>query len=160
MSIKPSSPLRFIQSMAVVLVMVLTLSACYEADTEETAAVANGVDANVGPVQVRSLLIVSSGESEPGRLLGTLSNTSDTPEQVTLADGNDEVAVTVPDGQDYGFDTRPAQFSTVAEIPGSRVPVTVSAGSESVELLVPVFDGTLEPYRPYVPSTPASGAAR
>lgn len=131
--------------------LVLSLAGCYENGPQGTAATAIGVDADVGPMQVRSLLIVSSGEGKPGRLLGMLFNTSDRPTEVTIADEDDGVTVTVDGGGQYGFDTNPAVLPTVSEIPGSRVPITVTVASESEELLTPVLDGTLEPYRPYLP---------
>lgn len=132
-------------------VLVLSLAGCYETGPEGSAATAVGVDADVGPMQVRSLLIVSSDEGKPGRLLGMLFNTSDKPTEVTIADEDDRVTITVDGGGEYGFDTNPAVLSTVSEIPGSRVPITVTVASESEELLAPVLDGTLDPYRPYLP---------
>jgi hypothetical protein len=162
---KPGTALRHLLAVLAALAMAFTLSSCAETDVEETDPVANGVNADIGPMQVRSLLIVAAAEGQPGRLLGTLSNTADEPTEVTITDANSEVTVTVDGGTDYGFDTNPHQLPTVAEPPGSRVPVTVTVGSESTELLVPVFDGTLEPYRQYLPpgapspnaSEPASG---
>ncbi|NKX56407.1 hypothetical protein [Arthrobacter mobilis] len=142
---------------------LLFLTGCQETGqetgTEETEAIANGVDADVGPVQVRSLLVVSTGDSQPGRLLGTLSNTADAPAEVVISDNNEEVAVTVDGGSDYGFDTRPTQLDSISGIPGALVPVKITVGSDSQELQVPVMDGTLEPYRPYLPTGDASPPA-
>jgi hypothetical protein len=161
----PAITMRHLIAMLAALAMAFSLSSCAETDVEETDPVANGVNADIGPVQVRSLLIVTAAEGQPGRLLGTLSNTAEEPTEVTITDANSEVTVTVDGGTDYGFDTNAHQLPTVTEPPGSRVPVTVTVRSESTELLVPVFDGTLEPYRQYLPpgapspnaSEPASG---
>ncbi|PNI07304.1 hypothetical protein CXX84_17145 [Arthrobacter sp. AFG7.2] len=119
-------------------------------------AIANGVDAEVGGIEVRSLLIVSAAESEPGRLLGTLFNRSQEAVEVSLSDADDKVAVVVEGNTNHGFDTNPAILDSVGDIPGSRVTVTISAGAETEELQVPVLDGTLEAYRPYLPSVPPS----
>jgi hypothetical protein len=119
---------------------------------EEKEAIAVGVNADVGEVEVLSLMLVSSGESEPGRLLGTVSNKAGSPVDVTFSDTDDALTVTVEPGAEYGFDTNPAVFDTVSGIPGDLVPVTVESGADSQELKVPVVDGTLEQYRPYLPS--------
>lgn len=126
-------------------------------DSEDLDAVAVGVDGDVGQVDVRSLLIVSTARSEPGRLLGTLSNTAGTEAQVTIADSDEDLPLTVPPNGDITFDTQETLLESVAEPPGARVPLTVTSGSESVELLVPVVDGTLDQYRPYVPGGPETG---
>jgi hypothetical protein len=118
---------------------------------EDLEAVAVGVDGDVGQVEVRSLLIVSTAQSEPGRLLGTLSNTAGTEAQITMADNDEDLPLTIPPNGDITFDTEETLLESVAEPPGARVPVTVSSGGESAELLVPVVDGTLEQYRQYVP---------
>ncbi|WP_146031889.1 hypothetical protein [Arthrobacter sp. AFG7.2] len=135
---------------------ILFLAACSGAPDEDMYAIANGVDAEVGGIEVRSLLIVSAAESEPGRLLGTLFNRSQEAVEVSLSDADDKVAVVVEGNTNHGFDTNPAILDSVGDIPGSRVTVTISAGAETEELQVPVLDGTLEAYRPYLPSVPPS----
>ncbi|TLM84707.1 hypothetical protein [Pseudarthrobacter sp. NamE5] len=132
-------------------VSVLFLAACSGAPEEDTYAIANGVNADIGDVEVRSLLIVSAAESEPGRLLGTLFNKSPEAVEVSIADADDKLAVTVEGGASHGFDTNPAVLNSVEDIPGSRVTVDISVGPEKEELQVPVLDGTLDAYRPYLP---------
>lgn len=150
-------PLLGTLRIVVAAVLVAMLAGCYNSSPNQTTyAVANGVNATVGGVEVRSLLIVSTGKAKPGRLLGTLFNQSQAPVEVTFSDGDDQVKVTVPKGAEHRFDETPAIFPNVSDIPGSRVAVTVTAGTESTKLSVPVLDGTLEPYRPYVPTTTAA----
>lgn len=60
-------------------IVVVGLSGCSGAPEEDRYAIANGANAEVGSVEVRSLLIVASDKNEPGRLLATLFNTSDEP---------------------------------------------------------------------------------
>lgn len=139
-----------------VVVSALFLSGCggngEDIPPEEKEAIAVGVNAEIGEVEVLSVLLVSSGESEPGRLLGTVSNKAGSPVDVTFSDPDDVLTVTVDGGAEYGFDQNPAVFDTVSGIPGALVPVTVTAGADRQELQVPVVDGTLERYRPYLPS--------
>lgn len=136
--------------------IIACLPGCSGPPEEDRYAIANGANTDVGDVQIRSLLIVSAAEGERGRLLGSLFNTSKEPVEVTIADEDDSVRVTVDGQSDVGLDTNPVFFSSVSEIPGSRVQVTISAGSHSRNLDVPVMDGTLPAYRSYVPSGPPS----
>ncbi len=137
--------------------LVATLGGCYNSSPNATTfAVANGVNATVGGVEVRSLLIVSEAKGKPGRLLGTLFNQTQAPVEITLSNGDDRVKVTVPKGAEHRFDENPALFHAISDIPGSRVPVTVRSGADSTTLQVPVLDGTLEPYRPYLPGASSS----
>ncbi|EMY34138.1 hypothetical protein D477_011186 [Arthrobacter crystallopoietes BAB-32] len=150
---------KAIRTAAAIPILAVLLAGCYEQDVEETDPLAVGVDADVGPVQVRSLLVVSAAVDEPGRLLGTFSNTLDNPAEVTIADADEEVSFTVDGGTDLGLDTSPVHLGSIAERPGSRVPITVTVGSQSVDLLAPVMDGSLDPYAPYLPTIAPSSPA-
>lgn len=129
---------------------------CSNQPEEDTYAVATGVNADVGTIQVRSLLIVSAAESVPGRLLGSLFNFSQEPVEVTITDQDDDVAITVEGGATHQLDSNPAILTSVSDIPGSRVPLTVKAGTDTAELQVPVLDGTLDQYPPYLPTASPS----
>lgn len=155
MRTRPSQQKPFLTGLLTAMI-ALGLSGCAGPAEEDWYAIANGTDADVGGVEVRSLLIVSSGENRPGRLLGMLFNTTERPVDVTLSDEDDSVTVRLEAQADYGFDTNPAVFSSIPEIPGSRVPVTVSVESANEELSTPVFDGTLQAYRPYLPTATPS----
>ena len=153
MRIRQQNPFRHALLAATI---ALGLAGCAGPPEEDWNAIANGTDADVGAVEVRSLLIVSSAENRPGRLLGTLFNTTEKPVEVTLSDDDDSVTVQLEAQADYGFDTNPAVFSSIADIPGSRVPVTVTVESSSEKLSTPVLDGTLQAYRPYLPTATPS----
>lgn len=137
--------------------VIMGVSGCSTATPDEDwYAIANGVDAEIGGVEVRSLLLVSEDANQPGRFLGTLFNTSTSPVDVVFSDADDSVTVRVEPQGEHGFDTRPLLFSSVSDIPGSRVQVTVSVGPEKANLATPVFDGTLQAYRPFLPSVSQS----
>lgn len=139
---------------------LIGISGCSTATPDEDwYAIANGVDADIGGIEVRSLLLVSEDANKPGRFLGTLFNTSTSPLDVVFSDANDNVTVRVESQGQLGFDTRPLLFSSVSEIPGSRVPVTVTVGSEQKELSTPVLDGTLQAYRPFLPTVSPSASS-
>lgn len=132
--------------------VILCLPGCSGAPEEDWYAIANGADTEVGNIEVRSLLLVANEKNEPGRLLGTLFNTSDEPVEVTLSDEDDSVTIRVESQSDLGLDTNPHYFSSVSEIPGSRVPVTITVGTDSTKLDTPVLGGNLPAYRPYLPT--------
>lgn len=115
-----------------------------------------GVNADVGRIEVRSLLIVSAAEAGPGRFLGSLFTSSQEPVEVTIADQDDDVVITVEGGATHQFDSNPAVLASVSDIPGSRVPLTVTAGTHTAELQVPVLDGTLDQNPPYLPTASQS----
>src|SRR5690606_27138018 len=112
----------------------------------------NGIDAEVAAVELRSFLIISTDEGEPGRFLGTIVNNADEGTTVTFADNDEEVTVTVPSGEMYHLSENEAGFETVEVIPGARAEVTVTVGSVTEEIIPIVLDGSLEQYRPYLPS--------
>lgn len=132
--------------------IILFLPGCSTAPEEDWYAIANGADTDVGKVEVRSLLLVANEKDERGRLLGTLFNNSDAPAEVTISDADDRVTIRVKSRSNLGLDTNPHFFSSVSEIPGSRVPVTITVGTESTKLDIPVLGGNLPAYRPYLPT--------
>lgn len=140
-------------------VVMVGLSGCSTANPDESwHAIANGVDGDVGGVEVRSLLIVSEDANQPGRLLGTLFNTSTESMDVVFSDQDDSVTVRVEPQGEVGFDTNPLLLSSVSDIPGSRVPISVTVGAEKEEFSTPVLDGTLQAYRPFLPSAGPSAS--
>ncbi|WP_323960267.1 hypothetical protein GC088_02080 [Arthrobacter sp. JZ12] len=124
-----------------------------QATTLEYSA-SDGIVEQVGPVLLRNILIVTSDEGEPGALLGTLFNESDSPVQVTISGENEDAQITIDANDKYVFEEETGDDSTLAgisEIPGSLVDLEFSVNSENATFRVPVLDGTLEEYREYVP---------
>lgn len=117
---------------------------------DERPAIANGVDAEVGTVEFRSFIVISTEEGAPGRFLGSLFNHANEPVTVTIADENEEVTVTVPADGAHHFSDVPAGLDTVSEIPGARVQLKVTVGSDTEDILPIVLDGSLEQYAQYV----------
>ena len=129
----------------------LTLTSCSPAENEEYDQAAIGENGEVGDVDLLNFLLVAGSEGEPGRFLGTVENESDQAVEVMLSDTDDEVTISVPAGDQFAFDTNETVFSTVGDIPGGDTMVSVTVGDESTDLTVPVVDGTLEQYQPYLP---------
>jgi hypothetical protein len=142
-------------------VAVLALSGCSATNpitTAEAYNVVDGVQADLGgDVGARSLLVVTSGQGEAGVLSGALTNQSREDVEVELAfDGGGSQSVEVGAGQtvllgtDSGEDV---EIDSVEVAPGSLLTVTASTqGGGSVDIPVPVFDGTLPEYAELVPA--------
>lgn len=133
------------------LILVMGLTGCSSPAEEDMDAIAVGEDGSVGSVKLLSVLVVSENEGEPARLLGTLDNEGDETLEVTLSDEDDSVTVTVAANDQYPFDTNEAVFDTAGDAPGANTTITVEADGETTELTIPVLDGTLERYQPYLP---------
>lgn len=133
------------------LFLVLVGTGCSGPAEEDRDAIAVGEDGSVGSVKLLSVLLVSAEEGGPARLLGTLENETNQPLEVAFSDDDDNVVVTVAADGQYPFDTNEAIFETAGDAPGANTTITVEADGETTELVVPVVDGTLEQYRPYLP---------
>ena len=110
-----------------------------------------GMNAEVGPVEVRNLLLVTHGEAEPARLIGVLLNGSEEEIQVTLSDQDDEISVTLDPGQQYAFQEHPTLFETADAIPGAVADVTISIGTDTESVQIPIRNGSLKWLEPYLP---------
>lgn len=143
---------------AAAVVVSAALTACaadepsrVEVPPSELEAVAVGTNLDVGEIKIRSLLVVATDEGEPGRLLGNVFNPTDAAVEVMIADEDDSVEIVVPPRDVVAFDEEETVLDSVAEIPGSFVQVTVTAQGVEVEDRIPVVDGSLDWYEPYVP---------
>lgn len=135
---------------AALLALVL-LTGCGPSAQEDRNSTVMGDDKSLGALNLRSVLLVTSEEGEPARILGTLVNDSKTPVEVTISDSDEKIALTVPAQGDYPMDTNTTLLDTAEDAPGARTTLTALTAEGSVELLVPVVDGTLDPYQPYLP---------
>lgn len=168
-----STPAARVALAAALGVGLLTATGCGYINPQQTSiqySASDGVRADVGSLQLRNVLIVSSGKSgsattpspdAPGRLIGSLYNTSSQDLTVSLSTANSSpVTVTVPkNGTVRLEESTPVSFAHVGGVPGSLVDVQVSAGSSSQTVKIPVLDGTLEEYRQYLPTPSASASS-
>ncbi|MHA7282520.1 hypothetical protein [Arthrobacter sp. TMS2-4] len=129
----------------------LAITSCSSPDTVDQDVSAVGENGAVGDIDLLSILLVASAEDEPGRLLGTLENESDESVDVTISDDDDEIIVAVPAGEEYRLEDNEHIFDSVGDAPGANTTITASTATESTELLVPVHDGALERFQPYLP---------
>ncbi|MCU1632351.1 MAG: hypothetical protein JWM61_1003 [Micrococcaceae bacterium] len=133
------------------LLTAFLLSGCATGGGDNWNSTAVGDDESVGRVDLRSVLLVTSGEEQPARVLGTLENDGDQPIDITISDSDEDTTLTIPAQGRVGLDTVETVLRTAGDAPGARTTLTASTSEGDVSLLVPVVDGTLDPYRPYLP---------
>lgn len=129
-----------------------------EQATEKVYSASDGVSTNINGMQLRNIMIISSDKGEPGRMIGTVLNPSSTTGSIDFQLSGESISFPIAAEAEVRLeDAEPPQiFPSVPEIPGATLymPVTVKLGSDTVEqkLYIPILDGTLPEYRPYVPT--------
>ena len=139
---------------------LLSVTGCGYINPQATGAqyaASDGTQANVGPLQLRNMMIISAGEDKPGRVVGAVYNTSS--EDVTLVIAGAEGSRTeVPVKQNsytlLNDSTDEAILSTTGGAPGSLVEVTISEDgtNQKTTFKVPVLDATISDYKQYLPA--------
>ena len=129
--------------------------------TSHQYSASDGIRADLGPLQLRNILIVSKGENEPGRLIGAVYNSSSKDVKLTVngAKGSQtEVPVKANGYTLLNQDSDAAVLSTTGGKPGSLVDLKVSENGTNVSntVKVPVLDATLKEYKDYLPTPSAS----
>ena len=125
--------------------------------TGEQYAASDGTQANVGPLQLRNMMIISAGEDKPGRVIGAVYNTSSEDVTLTIAGaGGSQTEVPVKQNS-YTLlndSTDEAILSTTGGAPGSLVEVSISEDgtNQNTKFKVPVLDGTISDYKQYLPA--------
>ena len=144
--------------------VLLTGTGCSYDNPAETAKITpatNGIHTVVGPMKLADMLILSHEAEQPGRIMGTVFNTSSTDAVVTIsvASGS-KVSIPVKANGYTSLAQPPAMvLESTAGSPGSMVTVRVSEDSTgtSADIQLPVLDSTLPEYQSYMPATPESG---
>ena len=149
---------------AAVLAASLVLSGCTYLNpqtTQDPYVPTDGQAVSLGEVRVASLLIVSEAEGEPGRLVARVVNGTAEEQRVTITGEGLDESVTVPPqatvaiGEPGDPDALDVVIDAVSERPGQLVELTIvreGEGGETLEVGVPVLDGSLEQYAPYLPT--------
>jgi hypothetical protein len=147
---------------------LLTMTGCGYITPQQTTqqySASDGIRADLGPLELRNILIVSAGEDKPGRLLGAVYNSSskDVKLRVNGAKGSQtEVPVKANSYTLLNDSTDEAILSTSGGAPGSLVDIKVTEDGTNVDktIQVPVLDATLKEYQEYLPgSATATGTA-
>ena len=134
-------------------VMLTACAGAADIPPGEKEAINLGTNAEVGSVSVDNLLLVTRGEARSARLIGVLTNRSETRVEVELSDEDDTVTVTLESGQQYAFHEHPTFFATADDIPGAVATVTIGADDEVESVTIPIRDGSLDWLEPYLPES-------
>ena len=138
--------------------LALALSACSPITTDVPYAASDGIRAQVGELEVLNLMIVTESKGAEGRLLGAATSSSAEPDTLTIAaqDGSFDLPVALGAGKTVNFSGDEDEVILVDEVPvapGANVLVSLmNSAGESVDVYVPVLDGTLAEYADVVPS--------
>jgi hypothetical protein len=138
---------------------LLSVTGCGYINAQQTShqyAASDGVKEDLGSLQLRNMLIVSTGANNPGRVIGAVFNTSSSDATLTIngASGSQTSIPVKAKSETYlNENTDPAILGTSGGNPGSMVPVTIKTGSESRTVQFPVLDGSLKEYVKYLPAT-------
>lgn len=124
---------------------------------------ADGASAQVGPVQVASIMVVASEEDGPGALVARLVNSTRERQSVTLtseAPASLDETFRVPPRSTLAVgpeDPRSVELERVGVLPGELLPmVLTTSDGESREIDVPVLGGSIAELAPLVPSPTSS----
>ena len=116
----------------------------------------DGVQVDLETLKVRNALFIA-GSSGNVILIGSFVNsgTENVTATIQTTDGNGEevrLSLEVPTGQkvDLGYNGQDGVVMALDVLPGSMYPIFVSGASDPVEMLVPVMNGALAEYRPFV----------
>lgn len=146
---------------AAIGVGLLSVTGCGFVNAQQTShqyAASDGIREDLGPLQLRNIVIVSTGENQPGRVVGAVFNTSGSDVTLTIkgaAGSQTQVPVKAHSSTLLNDTTDAAVLSSSGGKPGTLAPVTISVpGTASREVKVPVLDGSLAEYRQYLPPTP------
>jgi hypothetical protein len=137
------SPLRRLLPVAFVGA-ALALSACQTQSpiqTDVTYQPADGVPVDLGPVQLRDLVVVGSGKDKAGVLAGAMSNSGAQAEQVSFALENSQpVSTTSPAHSQQSLSSESqVQLPSVPVNPGDVVQLSVSTATSPAQIVtVPV----------------------
>lgn len=166
--------MRVAASVAIAGLIVLGASGCEfitPQDTTRISQVADGMNATVGPVDIRDALMFTTSGTEASLVTSLVNNGSSAQTvtvQYTSANGPTTQQVTVP--ANGLLAVRPGgeqavTLSNIAAKPGSLFPVYFTVGDAGTTVRVPVLDASLPGYQTLTPtptpvpvptSTPAS----
>lgn len=151
--------IKKIATLTSLLVATTLLSGCSlsrEIASLDMYAPSDGTMVDVETLKARNVMFIK-GSGNKVMLIGSFVNSGMEPVMASIqtkdASGEDiRVAFEVkPNGKfDLGYNGTEGVVMTLDEKPGSLHSIYVSNGSDPVEMLVPVMDGSLAEYRPFV----------
>lgn len=167
MRFTPKNRTRTAAAAGVIALSLLGATGCSAVNDQATTleySPSDGIVQNIGDLELRNILVISDGDGEPGRLLGTVANASPDPINLELSIGGSQLTWNIPAGGKVVYDDAPQSevlVQTVNVVPGTGIRAEATAGSETATLNIPVVDGQVPYYQDYLPTpegTPTSEA--
>ena len=129
--------------------------------TTDTFAPADGVQLDLGDVQLRNVLVVAEDADSEGRVLGTVINNGDKAQTLTLDADGSKATIDVPANNEVVLEkSKPVLLDHAGAKPGLMVDTTFTADGKDGTVSVPVLDHTYPRYASFVPggapTTPAN----
>ncbi|MFT4148517.1 MAG: hypothetical protein QM632_06985 [Micrococcaceae bacterium] len=155
--------LRRVATLAVATSAIGLTAGCSYTNPQGTAIehpLSDGVQAEIGNVKFRNILIVSEAKGSPGRILGAAVNEGNQPVNMTITpEGGTPLTFTVPAKSsnapgEYNFqsDANKQLIPATTQAPGALETLKLSDGTTSSDMKTPIVDGTLKDYRDYLPT--------
>jgi hypothetical protein len=151
--------IKKITALAAVALATVALSGCSlsrEIASLDMYAPSDGVQLDIEQLKARNVMLIK-GASGNAVLIGSFVNSGTESITATLQteDANGEVvrvAFEVAPGKkfDLGYNGTEGVVMPLAGVPGSIHPVYLAGSSDPIEMNVPILDGTLAEYRPFV----------
>jgi hypothetical protein len=143
----PGGPLKTKKIVAAIaaLITIFALAGCSlsrEVASLDPYSPSDGVQVDLPELKARNVLFVADSDGTVSAQLETM----DSDGKVVLTD------ITIPaEGKfDLGYNGTEGKRLFLNELPGSMHPVYIRVGGDPTEILVPILDGTLEEYRPFI----------
>lgn len=140
---------------AVLLAAVLSsCSATNDITTARAYSASDGVRGELGDVTAENLLLVAAAANEPGALQGALSNRGEATVTITIttSESSEDVRVLAGETVLFGGANGEELLLTTPDAPGATTDLTLASGpGGTLELQVPVVDGTLPEYADLLP---------
>lgn len=167
MRFTPKNRTRTAAAAGVIALSLLGATGCSAVNDQATTmeySPSDGIVQDIGDLELRNILVVSDGDGEPGRLLGTVANASSDPINLELSIGGSQLTWNIPAGGKVVYDDAAQSevlVQTVNVLPGTGIRAEATAGSETATLNIPVVDGQVPYYQDFLPTpeaTPTSEA--
>ena len=149
---------KMLAAMAAVLT-IFALTGCWlsrEVASLDPYSQSDGVQIYLPELKARNVLFVSDGKGNAVLIGSFITSTGETVNaQLETMDSNGEVVITevkIEGGSkfDLGYNGTEGKELTLTELPGSMPPVYLRVTGDPTQMLVPILDGTLEEYRPFI----------
>lgn len=161
---------RRIASLGAVAVLGVVLAGCSATNQITTSlpySPSDGVRATLGEVKAQNLFVLTEQVGDPASVQGALTNLGSSRLTVEVSAGDEGVIGTVDlaagETAILGGSDGETLLYTATQPPGAVTPLTLATGPAGTETFqVPVLDGSLPQYAPFVPAptpTPASTVA-